>query len=421
MLESQKLSLRASEIRSELNALVAKEELTDDQRLTLGSKSKELEDVEVRWRAAVTVENSEKESRAATVAGAPPVDAEQRELVELRNRVSLGGYVAAAARGHKLDGAYIELNQALGTSTDDVHVPFAMLVDAIEMRAAGTTGTAQISDKPNQEILQRLFAPQGSPAAAMGVTFESVPVGTKTYELITTGATAATRAESAASAAAEQFAFTSTTLSPKRLVSRVAFTHEVGATVMGAEDAMRMDLQSALRDQVTDQIFTGDGTAPNISGLTAELTAPTAPTATSTLGDYLAAAPTMIDGVHAVEQSQTDICVSPMLYADMGAIVGTGSDRTAIDLVGSVTNLAVCAHVPGGVPANRPAFGHAGRGYMSGTKRADFVIAMWGDLLLVRDIYTKAAEGETILHGTILFDGKLIRSAAYKRFAFKTN
>ena len=421
MLESQKLSLRASEVRSELNALVAKEELTDDERLTLGSKSKELEDVEVRWRAAVTVENSEKETLSNVAAGRQPEDSQQRELMELRNRVSLGGYVAAAAKGHKLDGEYVELNQALSAQTDDVHIPFALLVDEVEMRAAGTTTTSQISDKPNQSILQRLFAPQGSAAMAMGVRFESCPIGTKTYELVTNGTKGGVKAESATSQASERFTFATTTFTPRRLAARVRFSNEMTATVMGAEDALRQDLQSALRDLVENQIFQGNGTAPNISGLTHALTAPTAPSTTATLGTYLAAPASMVDGIHAVAQSQTDIVVSPSLYAEMGAVLGTGSDMTAIQLLSAITMLSASSHVPEGTAANRVAFGHAGRNFDSGVERADFVVPTWGDLLLIRDMYTRAAEGEVELHGSILFDGKVIRSAAYKRFAFQTS
>ena len=63
MLGSQKLELRASEIREKLNLLSGTETLTDEQRTEIDTLSTEYRDVETKRRAAIVAEDREAESK----------------------------------------------------------------------------------------------------------------------------------------------------------------------------------------------------------------------------------------------------------------------------------------------------------------------------------------------------------------------
>ena len=60
------------------------------------------------------------------------------------------------------------------------------------------------------------------------------------------------------------------------------------------------------------------------------------------------------------------------------------------------------------------------RGSDSAEMRGDSVAAMWPALELIRDIYTKAGEGQVILTWTALWDAETAyRPGAYQRVKFK--
>ena len=80
MTESQRLSLRLSELRASINVLQGVESLTDEQRAELDKATAEYQDVESRWRAA-TITESDDEARAAGLFGDDGEAAEARGLL----------------------------------------------------------------------------------------------------------------------------------------------------------------------------------------------------------------------------------------------------------------------------------------------------------------------------------------------------
>ena len=85
--------------------------------------------------------------------------------------------------------------------------------------------------------------------------------------------------------------FTTETLSPKRLQGRYRWTLEEAATIGATlEDAFRQDLRDAISAAMSSAAINANGTAPNVSGFLANITAPTDPTAVSVFADYASAA-----------------------------------------------------------------------------------------------------------------------------------
>ena len=114
MTESQKLALKLSEQRERLNHLAGLDNPSDDERAELDTLPEQYQTTEAQWRAATLAESAEAEA-------ATPKDAESRERHRLRDKCSVGGFLAARFSGDKLSGEYGEYAAACKTPAG--HVP----------------------------------------------------------------------------------------------------------------------------------------------------------------------------------------------------------------------------------------------------------------------------------------------------------
>ena len=106
MLASQKLAVRASEIRTKLAELAGVEgDLGDEQRAEIGTLRTEYQDVEVRYQAASTAEDVQE-----TKVTESPESTEYRALVD---KAELGTIFAAVLEHRNTDGAEAELQTHL--------------------------------------------------------------------------------------------------------------------------------------------------------------------------------------------------------------------------------------------------------------------------------------------------------------------
>ena len=200
------LKNRQSTERGKMAELSVVDELTDEQRGELDTIERGTPDLERQIRAAtVAVETEESEQRAAGPTGDPGGDAEDRERAELRGKITLGRYLAAAVEMRSADGAereYLEsLDIPLIGRTGGPAFPLELLAPP-ERRAA------RAEDRATTDVdtvtmprtwLDRLFA--GTAAERIGITMESVPAGSASYPVTTAGASAAQRQRSTDAAA----------------------------------------------------------------------------------------------------------------------------------------------------------------------------------------------------------------------------
>ena len=139
MTNTQRLELRASEIRSRLNDLSGIEtgELTDEQRGEIDALANEYKDVE-------------RQKRAAILAGDTPEitepqggDGETREITSLLERAEIRSFLTSAASGNPVTGAERELRQAiLGDDAPEMYMPVDMLLP-LETRGGCVNGCIQ--------------------------------------------------------------------------------------------------------------------------------------------------------------------------------------------------------------------------------------------------------------------------------------
>ena len=169
--------------------LAVAESLTAETRAELDTIETGTPDLERQIRAATSaVETEEAEQRAAAPGDlAAGEDGEDRERVELRSKVKLGSYVAAAIEQRSADGAELELNQSMGIAGNRFPLELLAPPDRPEHRAVTGLDSAVMP----RRWLDRLFS--GAASQSLGITMESVPVGVASYPVTTAGASAAQR------------------------------------------------------------------------------------------------------------------------------------------------------------------------------------------------------------------------------------
>ena len=171
----KELRERQSKERGRMAELAVVDALTDETRQELDTLETGTPDLERQLRAAqsaVEVEESEQRTTAPINDGGEG-DAETRELAELRGKVKLSSYVAAAIEQRSADGAELEYNQARSIAGN--RFPLELLAPPLEQRAVTDTDTVTTP----RRWLDRLFA--GTAAEHIGVTMESVPPGAASY------------------------------------------------------------------------------------------------------------------------------------------------------------------------------------------------------------------------------------------------
>ena len=133
MLASQTHALRTSEIRKRRSELAAVEEMTDEQRSEIGTLRTEYRDVEAKYQAAVTAEDTPTETRSD--------DAEGREIRSLIVDANIGTIFEAALEHRSTDGREAEIQKHFGLGANQV--PLAMLETRAVTPAPSTVSADQ--------------------------------------------------------------------------------------------------------------------------------------------------------------------------------------------------------------------------------------------------------------------------------------
>ena len=326
MLESQKLTLRASEIRARLSEIAALPDdgVTAEIRTEADRLGTEYRNTETRMRAALIAEDEDRQ--AAELRGGGD-DAETRELRSLQGRASLGRYLQGFADGEQLTGAERELAETRGLSTSGNVLPWDALLpppppQGAELRDDVITGAPGSGNPVNQAaIIQRVFA--RSAVRRLGVALPSVGVGQASYPVITAGqAGAFVAADGAVEAAAG--VITPNALAPVRLQARLQFRIEDSMTTMGLESGLRDDLAMALGDRLDAQLI-GLGDA-NVRGFLATaanggLNDYDNPTAVVDFAAAAMQAARGVDGKYAGSESECSWVIGTATYQKMAALI----------------------------------------------------------------------------------------------------
>ena len=328
MKKSVKLTLRMSEIRSDVNKLPAGEESVEKRKTLLA----QLDTTEQEFRAAVT-EEAEAE---ATQPDASGLSSEEREYRAIENRAELRTAVNGLLNGREPEGAEAELQKARGLSGD--HLPWTLIAPrmrdqrGVEHRADAVTPAPATTQDNQRTPLGRVFA--RSATMALGVEMPSVPVGDLNVPVLTGAQAASNVAKDTSVGDAAAGTLTAVSYSPTRIQFEYLMRREDRARMLGLDDVLRTDMSAEISNHVDEQVLVGDGSAPNFGGFLSVaanggLPALTAPTAEVTYALALAELARGVDGEYAGSIPECSMVVGDDSYRKLATLVNAGSGETA--------------------------------------------------------------------------------------------
>ena len=420
----RQLRERQSKERGRVAELAVADDLTDETRAELDGIETGTPDLERQLRAATTaVETEETEQRDAAATGNQEgLDTEDRERLELRKKVRMSNYIVAAVEQRAAVGPEQEYNDALGISGN--RFPLELLAPP-EQRAAPEdrqTTNVDVATTP-RTWLDRLFAETA--AMELGITMESVPVGSASYPVTTAGASAAQRQRTTDAAADAAWTIGVTELKPKRNAVRLVFSIEDAARIPGLESALTRDLRMALTEGIDRAIFIGDsgatGNDADITGLTtaADVDEETLSQTNKLLWPMTVSAfMDMLDGLHASTPADLSI------IASVGAARlwhSTSANTNRNESVAQIMNgNGLMFRSRANIDENTA---NGDFGAFIGRKRGidgAGVAGVWEAGELIRDPYSGAAKGEVALTLCYLWDFALPRASNFMRLKFVT-
>lgn len=418
MTESQRLALRASEIRQRLNQIAGlpDDQMTDEIRSEQDRITSEYANVERDYRSALVTEDAETRN-AAGARGDD--DAETRALRAVIDRTRLGAYLTAFAEQALPQGAERELLEARGLSVVPGVVPLEALLPApvetrTELRADAVTPAPSTGNPTNQNaIIGRVFA--RSATALLGVAMPSVGVGQTSYPVIASGQTPAFVAKDGTKEAAAG-SIDANILGPKRLQARIRFRLEDEATTIGLESALRGDLTAGLSDALDKQIVgAGDAEVRGFLATAANGGLPdkAVPSDLVTFQTSVAEVAGAVDGLYAGDEGDLAWVIGTATYTKLaGLFVET---MTATDhLRAKLRAFRASANIPA-VDSN----GQMGIVAKIGAMGMNAVAPIWSTLRLLRDEATAATTGAINVTAVMMTNFKILRAAAYARSHLK--
>lgn len=433
MTNLQRVHLRISEVRSRLNELGGKDNLTNDETVEVSKLTKEYGELEVRFQA-LTVGGGDDADKGADKGadddadkGADEGDAKARDLAKLQAKIELRSYLQAAMDGTPLAGAEKEFNDELGIDAGTLQVPWEALAPTVEERGRGAPrgaveervdtvtsvgATANLPTENVAPILARVF--ERSVAASLGVRMPAVGIGQRNYPVMTAGVTAEMQA-AGGEVDADAATYTVTVINPTRLTARYVFRVEDLAVVAGLEASLREDLRMAMSDELDKQIITGDGTAPNLAGLfdsDSGLADPAAPSAETDVNGYINLVTGQVDGINAYRTQDVRLLIGPPTLRHAATKFLSNTDTSAYDML---MRLSGGVRVSARVPAAKAVASKQHQELLA-TRMNGFAVApMWPTLSLVRDIYSGARKGEVALTAIALYGFKIVRANGFAR------
>ena len=318
MTNSQKLSVRLSEIRQRLNEVAGLEgeAYTAEIRAENDKLQTEYRDLEGKYRAAVIAEG-DAEKRAlesgarCRAAGAP---------LELRGKRVPGGPICER---HSLAGGWMDPSARCNRRPriGDGDAPGAVGHRPAPARAPGRLGSTAAPGTVGinlDRIRPAVFAQSILPR--LGVEMPRVESGTYASATISASLTAGSHAKGAA-AQASAATFTVQSVTPKRISARLGIRIEDVAAVgqQNFEGILRENLSLVLSDALDSQGLNGAGAGSDLVGIFERLTTPADPGDVADFDAFAAAHAGGIEGLWALTLKDVASCVRPCIPTRLAA------------------------------------------------------------------------------------------------------
>ena len=261
MLKSQEITLAQSKRREKMANIQKADEINDEGRTELRSLTNAYEGAEVELRAALLLEDAEREKIKAP-------DKQETDFGRECRTFNLASVVEALESGKGLTGRELEVSQELEQRNGKAQRGVAFPWEALEKRADATvttpdTSAGDLASRPTMQALERLF--EQSAAQAFGVQTLQV-TGKPRFPEMTEGASASWVGEGAGTDAASITTDvkepTIKTLSARYLLSRQAIRENSALQPM-----LQRDLSEVIREALDLAVFQGTGSDHQPAGL----------------------------------------------------------------------------------------------------------------------------------------------------------
>ncbi|MDE0489314.1 MAG: phage major capsid protein [Gammaproteobacteria bacterium] len=397
--------------------------------------------IEARQAVNALPDDATEEARAAAItalqeadqAVLEAMDAEPAEApVELRDRISLGRYLHAAAEERTVDGAEGELRAELGLS--ERAFPLEALLPTPEERADAVSpqdsggdplpsGTINLSTGP---LLTRIFT--ATDTAFLGVAMPTVPAGERRYPVMTDGTTAAMQARGGQPDAGPA-KFEVVDANPHRLTGRYVLDLE-GVAEMGGllESTLRADLRREMGWQMDNQVLNGTGAANQVSGILAALTDQPFPALVGNAKDPVQLTwenaremlYTLLDGKFARTEADIRLLIGDSTYQRLRSVYRNGATASNVDGIDALRAMGARLRRSFLIPAQSAYLSSATKReqHLVWAAEAGAAVApVWQGITMIRDPYTEAGKAQVVLTAHMLFDFVFRRKDGWRDLA----
>ena len=389
MLASQKLAIRASEIRTKLAALAGTEgDLGDEAKTEISTLRNEYTDVETRYTAAVVSEDVRE-----TKSTESPEATEYRALVD---KAELGEIYAATIEHRNTAGAEAELQSHLKIGPNQVPLDLLRVEDRLVSPAPTNVGATE------QPVIAAVFA--NSVGAFLGVDQPVVGAGDSVFPVIVTRASIKGPFTGSEEAAETTGAFEAELLKPERLQVSYFYKRTDSARFSGMSSALRENLSMALGDALDAEIVNGTDGLLNGTNLPNHNVS----AATTYLLFLSQFGFSRVDGRYTGSVADLRSVMGSGSYAQAGSVFrGNNADQTAASELDRLTGgVRVSAHVPAVASSKQNNVIRLGM-------RRDMVAPVWQGVTLIPDEISQAKKGEIVITAVLLHAVKIIREEGF--------
>lgn len=408
MLDSVKISRRQSEIREQLSALVGKEKPDENEVRSLTDLDAEFRTNEMRYRAALIAEDTERRE-----AGAELETRADKDWSEMMAGFEMRQVALHLDEGRNFDGKTAEIVQELRSAGGFRGVPVPW--QALEKRAGETVASGTPDPISTRPIIDRLFP--DSVASRMGAQMISIDHGAVEWPVTTSSVSAGWAATETGNVAGPTvYATTDRAMAPdhnlgiQMRITRKALKQS-GAAL---EQAVRRDMNSAMGVAMDKAVFLGTGADGQplgvITGAATYGITSTAVTALASWAAFRAAVTRFMVGNAAGSPDAVRTMIRPELwnYLDEQLISGTAVsewDR----LTKNLTNIAMTTNglaAPAGDPSAVSSLLTTSAGGV-----APIFVGAWGAVDVIRDPFTDAQSGGLRITALATMDVTVARPA----------
>ena len=386
---------RRLEANSKLLDLAGEDDLSDEQETEFSALTASVSKL-TRREAAMVAAGADKQPEVVAE-GKAAEGGEDAAFDKLVAGASIGDVLDCALFGKRAVGATVELQQELAIG--DNAVPLVLF--------AASSVTSGGDAERQEETIPQVFA--SAISMGMGIDRRAVDVGVANVPVVTQP----TAGPTDVTAIGTPVDHTTVTIAGVQLVpTRLQVSATIGrdelSTFRGLEDQVEIVMRQALMSALDRQALYSAGD----NGLLNFGTAPPNTTTVMSFASLMAAVTNVVDGRYAAGLGDLVTLLGPATYR-----LGARSYRGASD---AETVIEKLMRTTGGVMTSGLVAAASGDNQQAVTARGGamhtgYAQRVWGGVEVIRDPYTKAADGQLVATLVLMQASKLLRSGMYVR------